>query len=282
MPFEDIENIIAHFLVSFDIFVLEKIRVDRRLDHFENLVGSVLKKAAFRCHFLADQGFSVDTYFHKLDAIQKCFLGRVNEKSKLLAEKYLIPGFLYFDQYKEGTRSFKCNVPSVVSKDCETVTLKDRRKTAMKNIGMIPVINVESCDSFRLLKNWLSLFQSNDRDVISVMLRLRSIENVMFMKASSEETLSQYCHCQDLSDAKALVSIFDEYRDLAHYCCEQKSFAELLDVEEKSRALLVEWITYCILFSFVQRMHEVSSYFSCNTSVITLSLVTYTLELVAN
>ena len=72
--------------------------------------------------------------------------------------------------------------------------------------------------------------------------------------------LSNDCHCRDLSDAKALVSIFDEYRDLAHYCSAQKSFAELLGVEEKSRGILVEWITYCILFSFVQRMHEVSSF----------------------
>ena len=261
MNFEDNENIIEHFLVSFDIFVLEKIRVDRGLDNFENLVGSILKKAAFRCHYLADQGFSVVTYFHKLDALQKCFVGRVNEKSQCLAEKYVIPGFLYYDQLKEGTRSFKCDIPSVAGNEFETVTLKDKRKTAMDNIGVMPVINVESCDSFHLLKNWLSLFHSSDRDVASVMLRLRSIENVLFMKASSEEVLSQDCHCRDLSDAEALVSIFDKYRDLAHYCSAQKSFAELLDVEEKSRALLVGWITYCILFAFVQRMHEVSSFF---------------------
>ena len=260
MPFEDSENIIAHFLVSFDIFVLERIRVDRGLDNFENLVGSILKKAAFRCHYLVDQGFGVDTYFHKLDALQKDFVSRVNEMSQRLAEKNSIPGFLYYDQCKEGSRGFKCNIPSTVSDNFETTTLEEKRKTAMKNIGMIPVMNVDSCDSFHLLKNWLSLFHSNDRGVISVMLRLRSIENVLFMKASSEEMLSYDCHCRDLSDAKALVSIFDEYRDLAHYCSAQKSFSELLGVEEKSRGLLVEWITYCILFSFVQRTHEVSSF----------------------
>ena len=33
MPSKDNENIIAHFLVSFDIFVLEKIRVDYGLDN---------------------------------------------------------------------------------------------------------------------------------------------------------------------------------------------------------------------------------------------------------
>jgi len=257
MNFEDNENIIEHFLVSFDIFVLEKIRVDRGLDNFENLVGSVLKKAAFRCHHLAERGFRVDTYFHKLDALKKYFVVRVNEKSQLLAERNSIPGFVYFDQCKEGSRGFICNIPSILSDNFETETLEEKRKRAMKNIGMIKIINVQSCDSFRSLRDRLSEFRDNDGGIISVMLRLRSIENLVFVKFSNEESLAQYC--RDLSDVKVLVNIFDEYRRLAHYFSTHKSFVELLGVEERSRGLLVEWIIYSMLFSFVQRMHKVSS-----------------------
>jgi hypothetical protein len=174
----------------------------------------------------------------------------VNQLAVSEARRFVLPDV---DKLLQDPSSFRSPRIHLVE-DEKTVapSVIDVEGRIKKNIG--PCSLVEDVSNFDLaqLLAWLkSPDFKGKHDSVTVLLRLRTVENVFWSRALRGFD-SDYL---DETDLTRLMDVVTEYRTVFHHFEGNLDRGGLLMTELHSRELLVVWIAYCLAFSGVKHSH---------------------------
>ena len=145
-------------------------------------------------------------------------------------------------------RSPRIQIPAagVPNEGLDMNKIEDRMK---KNIGPNDLFEGTRTFDLAKLRTWLqSSHFKGKSDYTTVLLRLRTVENVFWTRALQGFDQGYL----DSSNTEILLDVVNTYRNVFHYFEGTLDSGWLLMTELRSRELLVVWIAYCLAFAAVK------------------------------
>ena len=236
------------FFVYFDLFCLEKIRLNESLFQLSPVV---LSAAAMKAFELGKSGKTVCALYKRLKSFRCEVEKKLMQTVEKEAESFIFRSDLCFDKIKESVESLQIiGVPKIDIVDVMD-SLKAIKCRALKNIGWLPTIDFSRLIEIKDMKQWIDSSKSAMGSKILCKIHImRTIEGFLWQHILIGKGFNGTCRSTE--DIDGLMIIFDEYRQNAHHVFSSNEKHGLMMVKEQSREVLVCWVTYCLVFDAFQ------------------------------
>ncbi|TYZ60419.1 hypothetical protein PybrP1_004593 [[Pythium] brassicae (nom. inval.)] len=211
---------------------------DAAEDAFSMLQTVVLDVVA-----LVRRGYDATGVERVCDAVRQRIVDATASVNAAVAARYTLPTSAAFNALKRAAslpRIARLRYSDVYSSVQEGY---DSRQHASQNVGLHAFVNPDTCDASTLIK-WLDVMRSVVGNAQTPLVVLRTIESFVFTQSSwlhavaAESTLTP--------DATSLRAILHEYDKRLAEWTKDPLASSLLEVEQRSRSLLVKWTAFCV------------------------------------
>jgi len=197
---------------------------------------------------LFESGTSIKFVFEKASDIRLRIDKVVQQLAQSEAKRFVLPDVDSILQDPDSFRSPRIHLPD--DEPSTDQTSRNYEERIKKNIGPTELFRKGSGFDLNELLAWLKAPHFNGkRDATTVLLRLRTVEDVFWSRALDGFDAGLLNEL----DLERLLAVVNEYRKVFHSFEGALDKGDLIMPELHSRELLVVWIAYCLAFATVKR-----------------------------
>ena len=211
----------------------------------------ILEVVSMEGEHLFESNVSITFVFDTAQDLRRRMDEVVEKLASSEAKRFILPDF---DRILENPDSFRSPRIHIEMDEASTVTtVRDYEERIKKNIGPTELIENESQFDLAELLAWLksSQFQGK-RDSKTVFLRLRTVENVFWVRALHGFENGYL----DTFDMERLLDVVNEYRRVFQNFETGLDRGGHLMTELRSRELLFVGVAYCLAFAAAKNAHN--------------------------
>ncbi|GMF56711.1 unnamed protein product [Phytophthora fragariaefolia] len=194
---------------------------------------------------LLEGGYDVSVLMTQYAKLRSTIDGFVDILNQATAGQYVLPENTILQQLTKLSGGRKVGSPKRITDSGNTESSEDHHQRAWANLGGCCFLSGLSCSLSELLR-WSQ--SSKAPEAYQSILVLRTMEVFMFEKALLLSGDSRgYQTNGDMLDLEHMQTLVQQYQQVVKQWCQRPRMTAVLDVEQRSREMLIMWIAFCLV-----------------------------------